>query len=320
MSGLAGGVVAIATGGQHSCALTSQGRVQCWGRNDGGNLGDGSSDRSKSIPVDVSGLTSGVTAIASGAGLSCALTAAGGVKCWGWNDYGQLGDGSTTNRSTPVDVVGLASGVAAIAPGAHHTCALTKAGGVECWGNNASGELGNGSRAFSGTPVNVTGLTSGVAAIAAGDSYSCALLRAGGVKCWGYNGNGQLGNGAAIDSSTPVDVSGLATGVTAIAASGIQYYHGGPPTATCALTAVGSVKCWGFNVAGQLGNGTKTDSSVPVDVTGLASSVTAITVGGIHSCALLSSGEVACWGTNTFGVLGDGTTIDRLTPVAVKGL
>jgi hypothetical protein len=134
------------------------------------------------------------------------LTAAGGAQCWGGNQYGQLGDNSTINRSVPVVVAGLSSGVSAIAAGTFHTCALTTAGGVQCWGDNGQGELGNSSTTNSSTPVVVTGLSSGVSAIAAGELHTCALTTAGGVQCWGDNAAGDLGNNSTTHSSVPVAV------------------------------------------------------------------------------------------------------------------
>jgi alpha-tubulin suppressor-like RCC1 family protein len=202
--------IAIAAGGLHTCALTAGGGVKCWGRNNRGQLGDGTTTN-RNTPVNVSGLTSGVDAIAVGRYHTCALTAGGGVKCWGRNIYGQLGDGTWTQRTTPVDVSGLTSGVAAIAAGGYHTCALMEGGGVKCWGRNSYGQLGDGTTTDRNMPADVSGLTSEVAAIAAGWDHTCALT-AGGVKCWGRNSNGQLGDETTTDRDIPVDVSGLTSG------------------------------------------------------------------------------------------------------------
>ncbi len=297
--GLASGMSAVAAGGSHTCALTSSGGVQCWGENGYGQLGDGTTI-SHTSPVDVVGLTSSMSALAADDSHTCVLTSSSGVKCWGQNSSGQLGDGTTISRTAPVDVVGLTSGVSAIAAGGSRTCALTSGGGVKCWGSNGSY-----------TPVNVVGLTSGVSAIAAGRGHYCAVTSSGGVKCWGGNDDGQLGDGTTTYRTTPVDVVGLTSGISAIAAGGGH---------TCALTSGGNgIKCWGYNYNGQLGIGVFGYSAVPVDVMGL-SSVVATATGVHHSCALTSDGRVKCWGFNFFGALGDGTTTNRCTPANVVGL
>jgi alpha-tubulin suppressor-like RCC1 family protein len=309
VSGLAGGVQAIAGGTYHTCALTSAGGVKCWGRNSSGQLGDGTTTK-RYVPVAVSGLAGGVQAIAAGTYHTCALTSAGGVKCWGRNSSGQLGDGTTTDRHAPVDVPALASGVTAIAVGYFHTCELTSAGAVKCWGYNRSGQLGDGTTTDRNAPVDVPGLASGVTAITAGGGHSCALTSAGGVKCWGSNYFGELGDGTTTRRLIPAAVSGLAGSVAAIAAGGEA--HG------CALTSAGAVKCWGYNGYGQLGDGTTTDRHVPVGVSGLVAGVQTIAAGGYgHTCALTSAGAVRCWGRNSSGQLGDGTTIERHTPMRV---
>lgn len=311
-------LIAISAGTYHTCAVTDSGGAKCWGGNTYGMLGNGTTTLSFT-PVDVTGLTSGVTAIStsSAATHTCALTSTGGVKCWGQNTYGQLGDGTTVDRHTPVNVSGLATGVVAISVGAHHTCALTNAGGIKCWGQNSNGQLGNGTTTDSPTPVDVVNLPS-VRAISAGGAYhACALLTStGGIKCWGDDRFGQLGqpnNGFAIPTASPIpgDVAGLTSGVTAIS---VGLWH------TCALTSSAGVKCWGYNAQGQLGNGTLTSSTSPVAVTGLASGVTAISAGYYHNCVVTTSGGAKCWGFNIAGQLGNGTTTASRTPVDVIGL
>ncbi len=235
----------IAAGALHSCAHVEAGGVTCWGNNQFGQLGDNTVTQ-RPTPVDVSGLGGGLAAITSGLFHDCALTTAGGVKCWGNNFSGQLGDNSTRDRLVPVEVSGLARGMAAISAGGDHTCALTIGGGVKCWGNNSYGQLGDGTTTQRLIPVDVAGLGSGVASISAGAEHTCARTTAGGVKCWGYNPFGQLGDNSTTHRITPVDVLGLGSGVAAIAAGAGDH--------ACALTTAGAVKCWGSNTNGELGD------------------------------------------------------------------
>jgi alpha-tubulin suppressor-like RCC1 family protein len=287
VTGLATGVAAISG----SCALTSGGAVKCWGS---GPV-DGASHLT---PVDMPGLGSGVAAISATFGRGCAVTTSGAAKCWGNNDLGALGDGTDVPRTAPVDVVGLASGIAAISTGiGAHSCAITTSGGVKCWGSNEEGQLGDGTTTSSSTPVDVAGLA-GVMAIAVGYNFTCAVVSGGAVKCWGGNEFDALGTGSPSfllqRSLSPVDVLGLSSGVTSIDAN----------THVCAVQA-GSVKCWGSDEHGQLGDeGFHVSSALPVGVSGLAVAATSVKVGDEHSCALTTSGGVMCWGDNFLSELG----------------
>lgn len=345
--------VMVAAGDGHTCWLTSAGAVQCWGSNSAGQLGDGTQE-DRWTPVDVIGLGSEVKAISAGGAHTCAATAVGAVKCWGDNRGGQLGDGTTTSRLTPVEVVGLSSGVRDVDAGGWHTCAVTTEGAVKCWG---SGDLGDGSWQFEepSTPVAVVGLASGVKAVTTGSTHTCAVTTGGAVKCWGFGfwASLPLGDGTADARSMPVDVVGLASGLKAVSAgqkqtcavtagAGVQCWGGetawGAESLTpvqvaglgsgvaavsvggdhvCVVTAAGAVQCWGDNGSGQLGDGTRASRDTPANVAGLGSGVQAISAGRNHTCALTTLGAVMCWGANHSGQLGDGRLRDRLTPVAV---
>ncbi len=275
--------------------------VKCWGLS---TLSDGSTTNS-AVPVDVVGLGSGVKAVSAGLGYTCAVTLAGAVKCWGDNTYGQLGNGTTTSSAVPVGVVGLGSRVVAVSAGEFHSCAVTLAGAVKCWGHNAFGEVGDGTTTDSAVPVGVVGLGSGVVAVSAGGFHSCAVTSGGSVRCWGRNPNGELGDGTTIDSAVPVGVVGLGSGVVAVSASRSD---------SCAVTSLGAVKCWGY---GDLGAGASTQSAVPVGVVGLGSGAVAVSAGGHHSCVRTSAGAVRCWGDNAQGELGVGATSESSVPVVV---
>lgn len=305
-------VTQISPGGNHTCAVTTSGEAMCWGYNADGQLGNNSTTDSR-VPVAVSGLTTGVANISAGTSHSCALTTSGGLMCWGYNGYGELGNNSTTNSSVPVAVSGLAAGVASISAGSSSTCAVTTSGGAKCWGLNSwMGLLGNNSTTNSGVPVDVSGQTSGVASISTGGNHACVVTTSGGAWCWGSNSNGQLGNGSPSSaSSVPVAVLGLTSGVASISAGGSQ---------TCAVTTSGGVKCWGNNSRGELGNNSTTASRVPVDVEGLASGIASISAGGNHTCAVSTSGAAKCWGGNSTGQLGNNSASNSSVPVAVAGL
>jgi len=239
---------------------------------------------------------------------TCAVTDSGTVRCWGNNDFGQLGNGTHATSSTPTQVSGLV-GVQQVAGGAQHACALRHGGTIWCWGFNANGELGNDDLALLPqlTPVQVVGL-SGATALAAGSYHNCAILADGSVSCWGSDGMGQLGDGNPGDYTiTPTPVVGITPANPAIALAAGEFH-------TCAVLADHTVSCWGHNGSGQLGDGTTTDRSLPTPVVGLPTPVAdiparAVTAGTAHTCVVVGMpNRIYCWGLNKHGELGHATT------------
>jgi alpha-tubulin suppressor-like RCC1 family protein len=300
--------------------------------------------------------------LAAGVYHSCQISGGSGqVRCWGRNDLGQLGNGFTGGMSTTaVRVSGLAHAVSVVA-GGFHNCALLANGKVECWGNNGNGQVGTGSLTTSSfnTPQKVIGLGQPAVAIAAGWYTSCALLVDSTVRCWGFGGNGGLGNGTlTVNSPLPVKVKNLKHAVDID--MGLRH--------ACATRSDGTEWCWGYNASHDLGDGTTTQSDVPVKVLGVTNAVstsaelettcvltksrtakcwgangagqtgigstspvshamtvqglhgvTRVVAGGAHTCAIVAK-HVFCWGSNTSGQLGNGTTTSNLVPSAVPGL
>jgi alpha-tubulin suppressor-like RCC1 family protein len=316
----------VAAASTYACAF-AKGTVYCWGANDSGQLGNGTTSSSLT-PTLVKGLGSGIQGIAADYHTSCAVVA-GAAYCWGDNSDGTLGDNSTTASSIPAPVQGLTSSSQSIAAGFTHACAVVN-GAAYCWGNNFHGQLGDNSTADEQVPVPVQGLTFGVTAITAGLYHTCAVVN-GAAYCWGDNQSAQLGDGTAGSgdlsvgyfSVVPGLVQGLSSGVTGITAG---YLH------TCAV-ANGVAYCWGDNGHGQLGHapmflGDANCSSpdgpcglLPVQVQGLPPGVESITAGIDHTCAV-AKGAAYCWGEDNSGQLGDGniTTGSFYQPVPVQGL
>jgi alpha-tubulin suppressor-like RCC1 family protein len=287
------------------------GEVQEWGPCEGEQLvcgnpvsDAGNSKQDGAAPADGGATRNGPAdlcpQLSVGAAHACAITPAGGVKCWGTNLVGELGSGSTSSTNAPVDVVGLTSGVACIAAGEEHTCALTTAGAVKCWGEAIS----NGSSTNSTAPVDVPGLSSNVVGLASGESDTCAILEGGAVKCWGPGGEDEK-DPTTNYGATPTAIAGIPSNLAAIAAGdGVN----------CLRTSAGQVQCWGGNSMGELGNGTTTPSATPVTVTGLGWGATFLSAnGGPSACVVLSGGHVQCWGS----IPGQAQST---TPVDVPGL
>jgi alpha-tubulin suppressor-like RCC1 family protein len=315
-------VTGVSAGFAHTLAVTSTGGVLAWGKNYNSDLGNGNMTDSD-VPVKPS-LPAGtkVTAVAAGTDSSLVVTSTGAVFGWGYNNDGQLGNGSTGNNVPPGNV-SLPAGtkVTAVAAGSWHSLGLTSTGTVLAWGYNADGELGDGNRTNSNVPVTVK-LPPGtkVTAIAAGGFYCLALTSTGAVYAWGYNADGELGNGGTTSSDVPVRVKLPAGRVTAIAA-GAPLAGTGEATAgpghSLALTSTGVVYAWGANTDGELGNGSTKDAHVPVKVK-LPGKATAVAVGQVSSLAMTSTHALFAWGGNGFGQLGDGSYQASHTPVRVK--
>ena len=318
-----------------SCARTSAGQVRCWGANDTGQLGDGTTD-DRPLPVTVLGpdgttpLT-GVRQVATGDRFACARLTGGTVACWGRNVYGQLGDGGATEQHHAVLVHGVGgagtlTGVRTIATADFSTCASTTDGQVRCWGDGHHGQLGHGlETSFQPTPVVVqnpagTGPLTGVTRVTAAHHTVCARLRSGEARCWGQNFTGQLGDGTTEDRSRPRAVRAV-TGPGRL--RDVVHVVPGQWT-TCAVVGGGQVRCWGRNLYGELGDGTDDLRPRPVivhrsDGTGRLGGVTSLATGRYHTCARLQSGQVRCWGGNQHGQLGDQTVDPRNLPVVVNG-
>jgi alpha-tubulin suppressor-like RCC1 family protein len=347
-------VTAIEASDRHVCALADA-RAFCWGDNANGQLGDGTGTTSRvPVAVDTSGVLAGVEVTGLSVGYRGACVVADGAGyCWGENGFRQLGDGTTTDRRSPVPLSSVSGVVTAVAPGQTHSCALV-AGAVLCWGSGGDGKLGNGSTASATVPtaidaggalamavcepgwrplrdplrcspplggagavilddLRVPGSLRQATQLSIGDSHSCAVA-SGLAVCWGANDSGQLGDGTTVTRSTPVAVTGALLGHTVTVVRASQSH-------SCAL-AEGTVYCWGYGGSGRLGNGATQSSATPVVVGGslTGKTVTDLAVGAAQSCAV-ADGVAYCWGSREGGALGDGSTSgESPDPVAVGGL
>ncbi len=294
---------ATAAGGNHSLAIKPDGTLWAWGLNGSGQLGDGTTTN-RTSPTLVAAL-SNAAGVAGGAIHTLAVRTDGTVWAWGDNTSGQLGNGTTTASNTPVQVVGL-TWIRAVSAGESHSLALRQDGTVWAWGLNSSGQLGDGTITQRLTPVQVSGLT-GIVAISAGRISNLALKNDGTVWAWGNNASSQLGDGTTTGHRTPIQVPNLSN-VMAIAEG---------RTHSVALLGDGTMWAWGGNGNGQLGNGTTSTLSTATQVAGV-SGATAIAAGDAHTLAVNGAdGSRWAWGKNSNGQLGDGTTTQRLSPVAV---
>ncbi|MCE3003786.1 MAG: hypothetical protein LW860_13965 [Xanthomonadaceae bacterium] len=311
VNGLESGVLAVSAGGEHSCAVLTTGRVRCWGSNDFGQLGTGTTSAPRLLPTNVAGLSSGVSHITAGSSHSCAIRGAGELLCWGINFYGAIGDGSTSPRYFPVSITGLPGPVSVVVAGGGHTCATVTPGGMHCWGYNADGALGDGTNISRNAPVPVLGFGAGASTLALGWSFTCGSRPDGSLECWGRNEFGQLGIGSVAAQGDPRMSVPTAEPVTAISAG---HAH------ACAVTVSGDVHCWGWHDADQVGWGRSASRTVPTEIDPRVRATTFTVSSEHHTCAQPVDGVMHCWGANRSGQLGDGTTTTRPLPTPVVGL
>ena len=344
-----GEVIQMAAGGTHTAAVTKDGDLYMWGRNYYGQLGVYSNADSK-IPIKVNNSSStlpekSVKYIALGYYHSAAITKDGSLYMWGYNRSGQLGDGTTTDRYTPVKIM---DNVASVSLGGSHSAAVTKDGSLYMWGDNGNGRLGNRTTTDRYTPVKIM---DNVASVSLGSSHSAAITKDGSLYMWGYNYYGQLGDGTTTDRYTPVKIMDNVASVSlggdhsaAITKDSNLYMWGGNGSGqlgdgttakktrphrvasnvqsvklgnshTTVISKDGGLYTWGYNYYGQLGNGTTTDSSNPIKI---MNDVVNCAGGDRHTIALRKDGTVYTWGYNDCGQLGDGTTTKRTSPVAIQ--
>jgi alpha-tubulin suppressor-like RCC1 family protein len=309
---LPGGRVArtITSGKGHVCVLADGATVWCWGSNSSGQVGVAGGNQLD--PVQVT-LPAGARLVAAGGNSTCALLVTDAVMCWGRNNRGQLGNGTTGTGANPtpsaLDIVNSAFVVEAIELGAIHACAVSTAGDAWCWGAFDDGRLGINTGSDVHSPQKLTSLAAGqVEGISAGSDHTCARVGPA-MQCFGGNTYGQLGADPATTSSsvTPTIVS-LGASAVAVAAG---------TEVSCVVEASGGLECLGADSSGQLASGTiQSHRFTAGAVTGISGTVVDVAVGDVHSCAVLATGAVRCWGANTSGQLGDGSRLVRTAAVA----
>lgn len=298
--------VSIVAGEIQNCGITNTQKIKCWAT----NIGDGTGVDKTSPTLISDAISDTYIDIASGSYHVCAILSSGVMKCWGDGWDGKLGnaDGTGATQNAPV-TADAGTSFKQVAAGRNHTCGLTLAGAIRCWGTNDHGQIGDGTVTTPVlTPYTVDSGTTYVS-VFAGEDSTCGITSAGVLKCWGLNASGQLGDNSTTDRHSPTVID-AGTNYSQVSIGATFYYH------TCGITSAGVLKCWGLNASGQLGNASTTATTVPV-VVDAGVSYREVSVALNHSCGITTAGDLKCWGENGSSQLGLGDTADRNVPTLV---
>ncbi|MCF7900880.1 hypothetical protein K9L67_01510, partial [Candidatus Woesearchaeota archaeon] len=291
----------ISAGSRHTCAIrTNDSRILCWGNNAYGQLGNGTSGGQTSNPQLINDTTQ-YKQISAGNDFTCGLTINNTVKCWGYNNGGQIGDGTTTQRNNPTLINDTAK-YKYLDVGYEATCGILTNGTAKCWGNNYYGELGVGDTTNRTNPTAINDSAT-YKQISAGYDYTCGILTNGTAKCWGYNTNGELGLGHTTHQYNPITINDTTTYKQIDA----NYYN------TCGILTNGTAKCWGSNSVGQVGDGTTTQKNNPTTINDTTTYLQ-IMGGADHTCGITNKGQVKCWGDDSSEQLGNGVQTENPNP------
>ncbi|MBI2235192.1 MAG: hypothetical protein HYU57_09490, partial [Micavibrio aeruginosavorus] len=298
----------VSAGLWNTCAVKTNGALYCWGSDSDGQLGNGATTGNQTSPVQESTAATDWASVSVGATHTCAVKTNGTLYCWGDDTYGELGNGATTgDQASPVQESTAATDWASVSAGVDHTCAVKTNGTLYCWGENFDDQLGTGGSDAVSPTQEFTAATDWVS-VSAGTTHTCAVKTNGTLYCWGNDATGQLANGAGGDQAFATQESTAATNWASVSA-GVDH--------TCAVKTNGTLYCWGADGNGQLGNGATTGNQVnPVQESTAATNWASVAAGDIHTCAVKTNGTLYCWGDDTNGQIGNGTTGGRqVSPV-----
>ena len=306
--GTGGAWASVSAGYEQTCAITTGKSLYCWGLNDVGRLGDGTTmDRHSPRKIGTSGVWASVD---TGNGHTCAISTGKSLYCWGYNNSGQIGDGTSgagTNRYSPKKI-GTSGVWATVSAGEFHTCAITTGKSLYCWGENEWGQIGDGTDTERPSPKRV-GSRGAWAQATAGDFHTCAITTGKSLYCWGYNALGQVGDGTTVYPRLLPRKVGTAGVWARVNAGGL---NGGGHT--CAVSTGKSLYCWGYNSAGEIGDGTFVNRLAPKKI-GTSGVWANVATGASHTCAVSTGKSLYCWGYNHYGQIGDGSPEEyRPTP------